>query len=287
MIRNRKGRISLIFTVLFLLFLMIMDYPFLARLYNSRVQGEVVLSYEEYTGSLESKEQEKIQRDAIAYNEQLVSGVVQGIRENWEDNIQGDAENNNLHDVYENLLNSAGDGIMGMIEIPKLKLNLPVYHGTSEEVLQKGAGHLEGSSLPVGGESTHTCISAHRGLADRKMFTNLDELEQGDIFILRIAGEELYYQVYETETVLPDDIEPLAIEKGQDLATLITCTPYGINTHRLYVHGKRVELTTQIKEQVQQDEQKIRWQDWWWVPVSVCLILIMTALLWRYNRKNR
>lgn len=284
---TRKRRISLIFTLLFLLFLLIMDYPFLARLYNSRVQGAVVLSYEEHTASLEKQEQEEMWQEAAVYNEQLATGLLQGIRENWEETTQEEDGEENFHDTYESLLNSAGDGIMGMIEIPKLKLNLPIYHGTSEEVLQKGAGHLEGSSLPVGGENTHTCISAHRGLADRKMFTNLDEMEVGDIFILRTAGEDLYYQVFKIQTVLPDEVDPLAIQKGEDLATLITCTPYGINTHRLYVQGKRVEPTPEVQEQIQQDEQHIRWQDWWWVPVSILLILVMALLLWRYNRKPR
>ena len=284
---TRKRRISLIFTLLFLLFLLIMDYPFLARLYNSRVQGAVVLSYEEHTESLEEQEQEEMRQEAALYNEQLATGLLQGIRENWEETTQEEDGEENFHDTYESLLNSAGDGIMGMIEIPKLKLNLPIYHGTSEEVLQKGAGHLEGSSLPVGGENTHTCISAHRGLADRKMFTNLDEMEVGDIFILRTAGEDLYYQVFKIQTVLPDEVDPLAIQKGEDLATLITCTPYGINTHRLYVQGKRVEPTPEVQEQIQQDEQHIRWQDWWWVPVSILLILVMALLLWRYNRKPR
>lgn len=226
-------------------------------------------------------------QEAAVYNEQLATGLLQGIRENWEETTQEEDGEENFHDTYESLLNSAGDGIMGMIEIPKLKLNLPIYHGTSEEVLQKGAGHLEGSSLPVGGENTHTCISAHRGLADRKMFTNLDEMEVGDIFILRTAGEDLYYQVFKIQTVLPDEVDPLAIQKGEDLATLITCTPYGINTHRLYVQGKRVEPTPEVQEQIQQDEQHIRWQDWWWVPVSILLILVMALLLWRYNRKPR
>ena len=284
---TRKRRISLIFTLLFLLFLLIMDYPFLARLYNNRVQGAVVLSYEEHTESLEEQEQEEMRQEATVYNEQLATGLLQGIRENWEETTQEEDGEENFHDTYESLLNSAGDGIMGMIEIPKLKVNLPIYHGTSEEVLQKGAGHLEGSSLPVGGENTHTCISAHRGLADRKMFTNLDEMKVGDIFILRTAGEDLYYQVFKIQTVLPDEVDPLDIQKGEDLATLITCTPYGINTHRLYVQGKRVEPTPEVQEQIQQDEQNIRWQDWWWGPVSILLILVMALLLWRYNRKPR
>ena len=113
-----------------------------------------------------------------------------------------------------------------------------------------------------------------------------DEMEVGDIFILHTAGEDLYYQVFKIQTVLPDEVESLAIQRGQDLATLITCTPYGINTHRLYVQGKRVEPTPEVQEQVQQAEQSIRWQDWWWVPVSIALIWMMALLLWRYNRKN-
>ena len=142
---------------------------------------------------------------------------------------------------YNSLLNYGGDGAMGYIDIPKIKISLPIYHGTSDEILKKGVGHLEGSSLPVGGESTHCVLSGHRGLPSAKLFTDLNELEIGDRFTLTVLGRELVYEVDQILTVLPEETDPLLIVEGEDYCTLVTCTPYGINSHRLLVRGTRVE----------------------------------------------
>ena len=183
-------------------------------------------------------------------------------------------------------MNIGEDEIMGRIEIPKIDVDLMIYHGTSEEVLQKGAGHLQGSSLPVGGESTHTCISAHRGLVGKEMFTNLDQIEKGDLFFIHVLGETLCYRVNKIAVVLPAEVEDLEIERGKDLATLITCTPYGINSHRLYVQGYRVPYTQEIKEEAQKTGSGVQnwWMNWWWIVLSIVLIVAMTVLIWRYNR---
>lgn len=268
--------VSFGFTLLFLAFLTILDYPFLARLYNEQNQGEVVLSYEGQVEQLPDEEQQEMLRASSAYNEKLASGLWGGIGETEEA----------LHEEYEALLDTGG-GIMGRIEIPKLHVDLAIYHGTSEEALSQGAGHLEGSSLPVGGESTHASISAHRGLVTKKMFTNLDELEEGDFFILHVLGEDLYYQVGEIYTILPEEVEELTIRRGEDLVTLITCTPYGINTHRLCVEGHRIEHTEEVDNRIQEETKQFRWQDWWWVYLSAGLLLLMVYLLWRYNRKYK
>jgi sortase A len=142
---------------------------------------------------------------------------------------------------YEDILNVAGTGIMGYIEIPKIEVSLPVYHGTSESVLQMAVGHLEGTCLPVGGESTHSVLSAHRGLPSARLFTDLNKLEVGDVFMVTVLDRLLTYEVDQIMIVEPQDVKPLGVREGEDLCTLLTCTPYGINTHRLLVRGHRIE----------------------------------------------
>jgi sortase A len=144
-------------------------------------------------------------------------------------------------DEYNSILDVNGDGMMGYITIEKIKVQLPIYHGTSDKVLNSAVGHLEGSSLPVGGESTHSVLSAHRGLPSAKLFTNLDKLEEGDIFTIRILDRTITYQVDQVLIVLPHETDSLNIVPGKDFCTLVTCTPYGINTHRMLVRGKRIE----------------------------------------------
>ena len=157
---------------------------------------------------------------------------------------------------YEDLLNIAGNGIMGFVVIPKISVNLPIYHGTDTQTLAAGVGHLLGSSLPVGGESTHTILSGHSGMASQKMFTDLEQLVVGDVFYLHILNETLAYQVVEINTVLPYDTSLLGIVPGEDLCTLVTCTPYGVNTHRLLVCGSRIpyEEAEQLMEETASEE---------------------------------
>ena len=269
---NRKLRLFLL-TLVFLCCLGIMDYPFISRLYNEKVQGAVAVSYDQMSKSLEDIERDQLLEAARAYNAGLAAREPAGLQDAFQDTVTGSTE-------YEQLLNADEDGVMAVVEIPSIDVSLPVYHGTSEEVLQKGAGHLEGSSLPVGGESTHTCLSAHRGLPDKKLFTNLDLLKEGDIFYIRVLGEMLAYEIYEIETVTPDQTQSLDIQQGQDLATLITCTPYGINTHRLYVHGKRIAYEKETEQQQKQEAiRKNFWSLYWWIPVTILLLLWMAGLL--------
>lgn len=160
---------------------------------------------------------------------------------------------------YDSQLNIAGNGIMGYVEIPKISVNLPIYHGTENDSLERGIGHLLGSSLPVGGESTHTILSGHSGMASQKMFTDLGQLAAGDVFYLHVLNETLAYQVVEINTVLPYDISLLGIVPGEDLCTLVTCTPYGVNTHRLLVCGSRIpyEEAGALAEEVQRAEPEV------------------------------
>lgn len=184
---------------------------------------------------------------------------------------------------YESLLNVSGDGVMGYVEIPAIDCRLPIYHGTGEDVLQVAAGHLEWTSLPVGGENTHCVISGHRGLPSAKLFTQLDQLQEGDLFYLYVLDETLAYEVDQIVTVLPDELEELEITQGADYCTLFTCTPYGINSHRLLVRGHRVEVP-----ETAETEKTVSG-----IPIlpAVCivslLIFLVIFLLFRYRRKKK
>lgn len=267
------------FAAAFLFFLLVMDYPFLARLWNEAHQAEVIEQHDDSLYETEDREKSEELLKAQAYNESLASGLLGGIE---------DISPNQMSETsYQTLLNSGEDGIMGTLEIPKIKVYLAVYHGTEEETLQKGAGHLEGSSLPVGGESTHSLISAHRGLVQKKMFTNLDQMEKGDLFLLHILGDTLCYRVRDTRVVKPDEVESLKIRRGEDLVTLITCTPYGLNTHRLLVEGERCSYTSEVQEEIEDTEKPFSLKDWWWAALSLILTALMILLLIRYMRNGK
>lgn len=204
-------------------------YPTASDYWNSFHQSRAIASYTESIASLTTMDYERIWREAVAYNAGLLEKANSFILsdEDWEE--------------YEAQLNVTGNGIMGYIEIPNIQVSLPIYHGTEEAVLQIAVGHIEGSTLPVGGPSTHCVLSGHRGLPSAKLFTDLDDLSEGDIFMLRILNETLTYEVDQIHIVLPDEMGDLVVQEGQDHCTLVTCTPYGINTHRLLVRGKRIE----------------------------------------------
>ena len=202
-------------------------YPTVSDYWNSLHQSRAVMSYAEHVSDMNSEEYDKLLSEARKYNERFVETGL-----NWH-MLDEDRE------VYEKTLNVDGTGVMGYIRIPKINVMLPIYHGTDENVLQTSIGHLEGSSLPVGGESTHCMLSGHRGLPSARLFTDLDKLREGDTFTMTVLNETLTYEVDHIWIVEPEDLSYLQIEKGKDLCTLITCTPYGINTHRLLVRGHR------------------------------------------------
>ena len=204
-------------------------YPAVSDYWNSKHQTRAIAVYSEEVSGLDKDQYQALWADAAAYNASL--------RER--DNAYLLTEEQKA--AYEQLLNVSGLGIMGYIEIPSIDCSLPIYHGTEESVLQIAIGHLEWSSLPVGGESTHCVLSGHRGLPSAKLFTNLDKLQEGDVFLLRVLDEVLTYEVDQILIVEPQEIAALQIAEGEDLCTLVTCTPYGINTHRLLVRGHRIE----------------------------------------------
>ena len=222
----RKSTLLLI--GIFIIGLSLLLYPTVSDYWNSFHQTRAIAAYTDVVENLDDESYEKMLEEAHAYNNTLTNSNNRVILTEEEE-------------TYESLLDITGTGIMGYIEIPSIRCSLPIYHGTDDAVLQIAAGHVPGSSLPVGGESTHCVLSGHRGLPSAKLFTDLDELTVGDIFVLHVLDEVLTYEVDQIHIVEPEDLDLLGIEEGQDLCTLVTCTPYGINSHRLLVRGHRIE----------------------------------------------
>lgn len=223
-----KRRLTIVFLCLvFLLGLSLVCYPTISNLWNSYTQSKAVITYMDEVDGMGEETINKIWAEANEYNESLVNKIIR-----WNMTQEEEAE-------YEKQLDFALNGIMGYVEIPKINVSAPIYHGTSESVLQKGVGHIKGSSLPVGGKTTHSAISGHTGLPSAKLFTDLHKLELGDKFYIHILEKTLVYEVDLILTVAPDDMSALKIEKDKDYCTIVTCTPYGINSHRLLVRGHR------------------------------------------------
>ena len=227
----KKKVITICSAVLFLTALGLTLYPLISNYINQKYASEIQTAYQELIQQTDDSVLQEAKRRAIAYNLAITPGTADAYSE---EALVSAAED------YDSQLDIAGSGIMGYVEIPKIQVNLPIYHGTDAEVLDRGVGHLLGSSLPVGGENTHTILSGHSGMASQKMFTDLEQLVPGDVFYLNVLGETLAYQVTEINTVLPYETDLLGIVPGEDLCTLVTCTPYGINTHRLLVRGSRI-----------------------------------------------
>ena len=256
----RKNLSTIILILIFLVGLSVMLYPSVSDAVNRKHQSRAVAGYAEEVEQLSDADYQTYFDAADAYNRQL----------NTTPNAFYKLD---LVSGYAQTLDISGTGIMGYITIPKISVELPIYHGTDEGVLQVAAGHLEGSSLPVGGAGTHAVISAHRGLPSAKLFTNLDELEVGDRFTITVLNRVLTYEVDQISIVLPTEIDQLLPTEGMDYVTLMTCTPYGINTHRLLVRGKRVETTESQKHiRVAADAFRIE-------PIIVAPILAIPMLL--------
>ena len=233
--KKRSNAVTILLILVLLAGLSLLLYPSVSDYWNSLHQSRAIASYAEGVAHLDEGRYEELWEAAKAYNESLLernSAYVLTEEQKTE---------------YEKLLDVSGSGVMGYIEIPVINCTLPVYHGTDEAVLQIAVGHLEWSSLPVGGESTHCVLSGHRGLPSAKLFTHLDKLVVGDVFMLRILDEVLTYEVDQILIVEPQEVGALGIIEGQDLCTLVTCTPYGVNTHRLLVRGHRIETVEEAK----------------------------------------
>lgn len=226
--KKKRNSSTVLLALVFLAGLSLMLYPVVSNYLNTRVQSGVVSGYQQYVQETNTEEHIRMISHAKQYNQMLLE----------RDNSFTLTED--LQQRYNALLNISGSGMMGYLEIPCIDVNLPIYHGTEEDVLQQAIGHIEWTSLPVGGESTHCAISGHRGLPTADLLTHIDRMRVGDRFYLNVLGQKLEYQVDEINVVLPSDTSLLEIEEGKDYVTLLTCTPYGINSHRLLVRGSRV-----------------------------------------------
>jgi len=267
---------STIFLILILVVgLSLMLYPSFSNWWNEAHQSRAIAAYSQEVAKLDENRYDELWQEARAYNRTLVGRKNAYVLED-----EQKAE-------YERLLDVSGMGIMGYVEIPSINVSLPIYHGTEESVLQTAVGHLEWTSLPVGGESTHCVLSGHRGLPSARLFTDLDRLVVGDQFRLGVLDQVLTYEVDQILIVEPKDTEPLLIEEGKDLCTLVTCTPYGINTHRLLVRGHRVETEKDAKT-VRVTSDAIQIEPYLVAPVVAApiLLVLLVGLLIPKRRKK-
>ncbi len=270
----RKNWINIILFAIVLAGLCLLLYPSFSDWWNSQRQSQAIAAYVEQVDDLSPEEIEKLIGEARAYNDRL-----------WEN------ENRLLFtpeekEEYLSILDVTGTGIMGYVNIPSIGVNLPIYHGTDESVLQVAIGHLEGTSLPVGGEGVHTVISGHRGLPSARLFTDLDRLEIGDIFTLSVLNEVYTYQIDQIRTVVPQDTSELRLYEGEDLCTLQTCTPYGVNSHRLLLRGRRVDNLGDGP--VVTTSEAVRVPNYLVIPavgVPLLFLLLLAALI--YFRRRR
>ena len=261
----------------FLLALGLTLYPVISNYVNQKYASQIHTAYQEVMEQADNSELLKAKELADAYNRTLVPGATEAYSQ---EGLQAASQD------YDSQLNLAGNDIMGYVEIPKISVNLPIYHGTENDSLERGIGHLLGSSLPIGGESTHTILSGHSGMASQKMFTDLEQLTVGDVFYLHVLNETLAYQVVEINTVLPYDTSLLGIVPGEDLCTLVTCTPYGVNTHRLLVRGSRIpyaEAELLVEETAEEEPAKSTWEQKYiegllWGVAAVLLLLLLIGV---------
>ncbi len=265
-------------TVLLLIILLagigLIGYPTFADWWNSFHQSRAIAGYSETVAKIDDSDYKKMLADARAYNKELLE--------------RGDGRFNMTdeeREEYDKILDVGGNGVMGYVYIPKINVTLPVYHGTDETILQIAVGHIEGSSLPVGGKGTHCVIPGHRGLPSAKLFSDLDKLQEGDIAQLTVLDETLTYEVDQIRIVLPNELEELAIDPDKDLMTMVTCTPYGINSHRMLVRGHRIENPDAGEVRVTSDATQI--EPLHVVPVMIAIIAAIMLLFMLISSRRR
>lgn len=278
---KRKNTIIIIcFIIVILLGAGAAAYPLIASINNEHTQSLVQTDYEEKLQQLDTSEIDAALAAAREYNKTISTVQIENI-----DKIKADLP------PYEDLLNLANNGIMGYIEIPAINIDLPIYHGTTGAAMEKGAGHMEGTSLPVGGVGTHAVISAHSGMASAKLFTDLDKLKLGDMFFITVCNQKLAYEVDNIAVVEPTDIDLIRIDTQQDYVTLLTCTPYGVNTHRLLVRGHRVEMAEEAIAEVEEKAEPAastwieKYEQGILIGVAIFLGLLLIALLVYFTKR--
>ncbi len=272
---------------MFLLALGMTLYPVVSNYVNTKYASQIHTAYNEVMEQADEAALLEAKELAIAYNQAITPGTAS--------EAYSQAALLAASEDYDRQLNVTGDGTMGFVEIPVIGVNLPIYHGTGNDSLERGVGHLLGSSLPVGGESTHAILTGHSGMATQKMFTDLEQMQVGDVFYLHVLGEILAYQVDNIKTVLPHDVSLLGVTPGEDYCTLVTCTPYSINTHRLLVRGTRIpyeEAEVLVEEIVLEEQPRSNWEEKYmlgiWLGVLAVLIIAFVVLLvMLISRKRR
>ena len=271
----RKHLSTIVLLFILLIGLSLLLYPTVSDYWNSFHQTRAIATYAENVAALDNASYDAIWDAARQYNRNLL------------DRSNSFLLSEEQKAEYESLLDISGQGVMGYIEIPEIDVSLPIYHGTEDSVLQVAVGHLDWTSLPVGGESTHCVLSGHRGLPSAKLFTNLDKLREGDTFLLRVLDEILTYEVDQILIVEPQDTDALEIVEGQDYCTLVTCTPYGINTHRLLVRGHRIDNIEEVKT-VRVTADAVQLEPMLVAPVvAIPMLLILLILLLLPRRRKK
>ena len=272
---KKKHISTIIIALIFLAGLGFLLYPTVSNLWNRAHQSHAIATYTKQVEKLDDSQNKEMLKAARKYNKSLLKKS-----DHWKLSKKDKKK-------YESLLDVSGPGIMGYIEVPKIDCSLPIYHGTDEGALQIAIGHLEGSSLPVGGKSTHCVLSGHRGLPSARLFTDLDQMEEGDVFVLNVLGRKLAYEVDQIKVVLPDEMSDLEIVQGRDLCTLVTCTPYGINTHRLLVRGHRTKYIEETVVRVQKEAEKKETGIWLLAGGGAVFLIIIIIVVVKRRRKRR
>jgi len=271
----KKGRaLNVVLVIALLAGISLLLYPGIADLFNRQHQTKAVASYVDHVEQLNQIDYETFKSAAEDYNTNILPKNSEYIL------------SDEMKATYNSLLNIDGSGIMGYVDIPTAEITLPIYHGTEDDVLRVGAGHLEWTSLPVGGEGTHCVLSGHRGLPSARLFTDLDKLEVGDCFMLHVIDEVLTYEVDQILIVEPDTVEALAVCEGEDLCTLMTCTPYGLNTHRIMIRGKRIEtkeetVKTHITSEAVQIEPLLM------APIAAIPLLFILFIIFFFHDRRK
>lgn len=277
-----KRKVSTVLTILLLVTgVGILLYPLASDWYNGRAQTMVVENYDKAVGNLREEELTALWEAARSYNEGLLGNII--LTDPFDEHADSKAS-----EEYNALLNIKGDGVMGYVRIPKIDVRLPVYHGTASDTLANGAGHLENTSLPVGGTGTHAVLSAHTGLPTAALFTNLIKLQEGELFFLEVLDETLAYRVDRIAVVEPSDTSNLRIDRTEDYVTLVTCTPYGINSHRLLVRGVRMDYEEAAEEEAGQPEAKAVTWNWPYIIAGfIFFLLLVSYVVYRHIKKKR
>lgn len=272
----------LISALLIMLGVGMLFYPWLSNYLYEKNANSKVVAYEKKVKNLSNDEYSEMLKQARKYNEELTKSKVV-----LTDPFKETQDHTLIE--YEKILNVNGDGIMAYIEIPSISVELPIYHGTAQDTLEKGAGHLGNTSLPVGGKSTHVVITGHTGLSNKRLFTDLTELKVGDLFFITVLNEKLAYKIDDISVVRPEDTEKLRIEKDKDYVTLVTCTPYGVNSHRLLVRGERTQYSEQDYGLVKKHKTDRHWLETYKKAMIISLLLfgslLIVILIFRLIRK--